>query len=57
MATVNGPIHLIKTAWNYVSVEKIGFACNDNVGNTSVTNIDVNTNDVKVKIHNTQDWI
>jgi hypothetical protein len=46
-----------KNSMELLSLNKIGFACNDTVGNTVSTVIDVNTLNHKTKIRHTDDWI
>ena len=42
---------------NMNAVSDIGFACNDKVGNTSVTRINLSTRVIEKKYHNTNDWL
>ena len=46
-----------KNSFEIRALSQIGFACNDKVGNTIVTVIDVETGKVKTKVHHTEDWI
>ena len=42
---------------DFDAISDIGFACNDKVGNTFVTRINLATNKIENKLHNTDDWI
>jgi len=46
-----------KNSMELHSLDKVGFACNDLVGNTTATVIDVKTGEASVKCHHTKDWI